>query len=419
MTAINNLFLAAVMLPQLQASGPQTNSGGNTDVFAAMFKKAADSGKMPAETVQGAKPQSKQFAAVDLPKEQPLLELEEEPTDEIPDELIALMAATIPPVIQEQTPITVEVTTPDVIPAAEATVSTVLEPAIITDTAADTVSVVSSLESNKEIDAPTDNTANVHVQEFTTPVEIVTPEQTARMPQTTGQLELPEEDVLPKTNTAATIEPDVPCPLENENNSLEVTRDTPAKHENEQEKPKPDTRVFGNSQPVDISPERVIAADQLSQAVETAPPQTATVETLYNTLIDSIYTASTSESKYMEIQLKPEFLGKVAIQLTLGDAGLEIKIKANDAGVKGLIADQLTQLTSSLNDKGVKVTNVDVVFANVADHSYDGSAPHQQQPHQSGRSSQSTSLGFGIGFTEELDAVTIVDAGMASVEYKV
>ena len=400
MTAINNLFLAAGMLPQLQASGSKANSSENADAFAAMFRRSSDSGGVPLEPIQGANPCTVQVAATDLPEEQPLLELED---DDIPEELLALVAAVITPVIQEQVIIPGEGTIPDAIPSAD----------IIAEIDAN---VVSNLESNKEIEAPAENKdVNVNVQEFKTP------ELTARMPQTSEQPELPDEDVLPKTETAAKTETDVPCPLENENNKIESKSETaPAssKRENEQEKPPQDTRVFGNSQPVDISPERVISTEQLSQTVETAP-QTATVDTLYNTLVESVYTASTSESKFMEIQLKPEFLGKVAIQLTLGDAGLEIKIKADDAGVKGLIANQITQLTSSLKDKGVEISNVEVVFANVADHSYDGSAPRQQNSQQPGRSSRNISLDFGLGFTEELDAVTVVDAGMASVEYRV
>ena len=418
MTAINNLFLTAGMLPQLQA--PASKSGGdvNADMFAAVFKRAADSGGIPPETVNCTKPQTFQNSATDFPGEQPLTEPpDDEPPDEIPDELMALMATVIPPVIQEQAPVSIEVMSSDTAVSADLTAAS-------SNATALPANVVSVLESNKEIEAPAEKPAeNVNIQDFTLPPETTAPEQTARMPQTSESIPLPEEDAKAKPTEAKTAEQVVPCPLENENNAIESKPDTsPASsdRESKQEKPPHDTRVFGNSQPIDISPERLIAAEQLSQTTEAAPPQTATVDTLYSTLVDSVYTASTSESKYMEIQLKPEFLGKVAIQLTLGDMGLEIKIKANDAGVKGLIADQITQLTSSLNDKGVKISSVDVVFANIADHSYGGSSPQQQQDTRRSHSpGSSINVGFGIGFTEEMDAVSVVDAGISSVEYRV
>ena len=397
MTAITNLFLTSGALLQLQASGTKADSG-DRDGFAAMFRRASDTSRASPESIHGATLRPTRGKPVAIFEKQSFTEpTGNDAPEDIPDELAALVAAAIPPVIHEQVTDPAAGQNPDAISIT------------------DTTNVVSSLESNKEIEAPADNAAATG-QEFTLPTGVAAQEQTARMPQTSGQTKLPEEDV--KTDSGAADNASVLCPLENENNKAEKNSDAPAKREGEQEKPR-DTRVFGQSQTVDISPERFVATEQLSRTVEAAP-QTATVDTLYNTLVESVFTASTSESKFMEIQLKPEFLGKVAVQLTLGDAGLEIKIKAEDAGVKGLIADQITQLTSSLNDKGVKISAVEVVFANVTDHSYDGSSSHHQDtPQPKNVHSRNVNIGFGVGFTEEADSVSVVDAGLSSVEYRV
>ena len=415
MTAINNVFLSAGLFPQLQAQGSRSGGGdeGNSDGFAAMFRRAAEGNRGSPEIIRGTVPRTDRTSLAKLtPQELPAAELlaeliEDEPAQEVPDELLALIAAVVPPVIQEQA------TDP---PPAPLTTDTTILAASTTDA----TQVVSSLESNKEIDAPADNAAATD-QEFTIPANVAAQEQTARMPQPSGQTEITEHDTAETKPFAETAESGVPCPLENENNKAISRDDTAPGNEKNRDERQNDqaARVFGQSQTVDISPERLHATEQLSRTAEAAP-QTATVDSLYNTLVDSVFTASTSDAKFMEIQLKPEFLGKVAVQLTLGDAGLEIRIKAEDLGVKGLIADQITQLTSSLNDKGVKVSAVDVVFANVSDHSYNGGSSHQQDARKSKQTaSGSINIGFGIGFTEDADGVSVVDTGIASVEYSV
>ena len=411
MTALNNVLPLAVFFPQFQTQGARSDiDSGNSDGFAATFRQAAEASRGSPESIQGANPQSGQDAPVVSAQEPtastPLTEPhEDEPTEDVPDELLALVASVMQPITADQ-PIEQEIDTNT-----------------ITDT--DSTYVVSGLESNKEIEAPADN-APATGQEFILPAEATVTEHMARMPQPSGQTEIPEEDATAKTEsakpTAAQADTGAPCPLENENNKAVNHDDAQPNHDEKREKSQtePETRVFGQAQTVDISPERLHASEQLSQTAESTP-QTATVETLYDKLVDSIFTASTTDSKFMELQLKPEFLGKVAVQLTLGDAGLEIRIKAEDVGVKGLIADQITQLTTSLNDKGVKVSAVEVVFANATDHSYDGSGSHQQDAHRAARtnSSRSTNIGFGIGFTEDEDSVSIVDTGISSVEYSV
>lgn len=437
MIVLNNLFCSFGSLPTAQVSAKPEVKSSEPDGFSAMYKRAAEaSGIESPESVQGAQPKQNEQITGEAPQsenklpEEPDVKIPEEVQDELPEapeeetelpnELLALQAAVIPPIIQEQPTGEVPEGESDDILIPQITGEE--SPPVIEE---DNTQVVLGLESNKDIDASkTQTEVKSQEPEFTLETKDA-PEQTARMPQQTEMEEIPEQDATVKQEQAPvqTADDGAPCPLETENNTKQQQfegseEQTGRQDDKPQEKQTEDTRVFGQSQPVDISPERVIAADQLSQAAEAAP-QTATVETLYDTLVESIFTQSTSESQFMEIQLKPEFLGKVAIQLSLGDSGLEIKIKAEDASVKGLISDQVTQLTSSLNDKGVKVTAIEVVYANVTDHSYDGSN-HQRQDAQRAETAKSNlKVGFGIGFTEDENEVSVIDAGISSVEYRV
>ena len=423
MTAINNFFPAVGISVPAPAQGARSESGNsNSDGFGAMFERAAGESRTSADPGRAWGSETKRSQKPPSAGEGPYVETPEKPPpdEDLADGAMALAAIVMPPVIQAPNTVDVTDAAADSAPA-DMTVMTAdmtVEQggsAIVADTP-DIAQVVSNLESNKEIDAP----AADHVTagpESGSATATAQPEQTARMPQTPGNI--PEEDAVKTEAETAPADTGAPCPLESENNT-ERNSGAPDRHGREREDPKPqDTRVFGESQTVDISPERLISSEQLSETVEAAP-QTAAVETLYDTLVESIFTASTSESKFMEIQLKPEFLGKVAIQLTLGDSGLEIKIKADDAGVKSLIAGQITQLTASLSDKGVKVASVDVIFANVADRSFDGSNHQRQDARQAGAGfAGSARIDFGFGFTEDGDEVSVIDTGISSVEYRV
>lgn len=75
----------------------------------------------------------------------------------------------------------------------------------------------------------------------------------------------------------------------------------------------------------------------------------------------------TGEFKSMEMQLYPEHLGKVGVQVAVRDGVVTAQISAETEAVKKVIEAQLISLKESFSNQGLKVENVEVT---VASHSY-------------------------------------------------
>lgn len=69
-----------------------------------------------------------------------------------------------------------------------------------------------------------------------------------------------------------------------------------------------------------------------------------------------------SEFKSMEMQLHPEHLGKVGIQVVSRDGAVTATISAETEAVKRVLEAQLLTLKDNLNNQGLKVDNVEVVI---------------------------------------------------------
>ncbi|MCL1829499.1 MAG: flagellar hook-length control protein FliK [Oscillospiraceae bacterium] len=208
-----------------------------------------------------------------------------------------------------------------------------------------------------------------------------------------------------------------PCPLENKNDAARKETQYPAEREKEDGSESNRSEPRALPAPADIAPERIASTESLAQAAQAAP-RTATPATLFDALVESI---TAPDSNNMEIQLKPEFLGKVAISLALGGEGLEIKIKADEAAAGRLLAGQITQLSESLTEKGVKVSSIDVVYTGVSEHAFGGYRPKgDAQPEESRYTggAETANINFGFGFTEEPQRISMIDAGLSSIEFR-
>ena len=73
------------------------------------------------------------------------------------------------------------------------------------------------------------------------------------------------------------------------------------------------------------------------------------------------------EGRYdFEVTLKPEFLGKVNIKLTMEDGVIRMQIKTDDMSVRGMLTDQASSLQNALKEKGITLTSVDVTYESQA-----------------------------------------------------
>ena len=152
-----------------------------------------------------------------------------------------------------------------------------------------------------------------------------------------------------------------------------------------EEKPIDDRRFPG------IAPERAASADALRAEPARTRDAAPAVEqqNLFDVMVERMTSAQENGVKMLEIQLKPDFLGKVSIQLALSESGLHARIHAEDQNVRGALNGQIARLIESLSEKGIRVSAVEVAYPGVTDHQgFDRPSPHRQHPderHDNGR----------------------------------
>ena len=111
--------------------------------------------------------------------------------------------------------------------------------------------------------------------------------------------------------------------------------------------------------------EAVPVAKDVAIEVETHEAAQYTKENVLR-IVDKVSTQS-AEGRYdFDVELKPDFLGKVRIKLTMEDGSIRMQIKTDDMSVKGMLSDQVSSLKSELNEKGITLTNVDIMYENQA-----------------------------------------------------
>ncbi|MDR0936207.1 MAG: flagellar hook-length control protein FliK [Oscillospiraceae bacterium] len=134
-----------------------------------------------------------------------------------------------------------------------------------------------------------------------------------------------------------------------------------------------------NGQTIDLAPRQVFAQAQTEAAKPVSEIQDVRPNEIFNRLVESAQLIKDVDGSSITMQLKPEHLGKVALQVALnGEGTLNLKITAEDPNVRGMLNTQLAKLVETLSEKGLKIASADVVYTGVADNNY-GEANRQRQ----------------------------------------
>ena len=209
-------------------------------------------------------------------------------------------------------------------------------------------------------------------------------------------------------------------PLENENDAVPKTERKEKTYSETSDAAQNTADDVVNNVPPPLSegirPER-FQADQQMKQVTHAP---VSADNLFDEMVSRIEMARTETQQTMTIQLKPEFLGKVALEIAMDAAGLHVKINAADPGVRGMINGQINALIESLENKGIEVVAVEVAYTGVDNGDLkDPRGGHHAQP---GRSKRISALD-DIDNAEIIAAFTTetlehyLEAGVSTVEY--
>jgi len=109
------------------------------------------------------------------------------------------------------------------------------------------------------------------------------------------------------------------------------------------------------------------AAAQANAAPDTGSAQPAESTFVRDNVIRIVDRASAHvrEGRYeFDVELKPEFLGKVSIRLTMQDGEIRMQIRAEDPAVRGMFSDQANELVSAMKEKGIVLSGVDITQQN-------------------------------------------------------
>ena len=214
-------------------------------------------------------------------------------------------------------------------------------------------------------------------------------------------------------------------PLENENDTVPVigakekqnseTGGNTTKNNNG----KPQEAAVANTVPftADIKPERFRADQQMIRAAD-VPIRS---ENLFEEMVSRIETMQTESRQTMTIQLKPEFLGKVALEIAMDAAGLHVRINAANNDVRGAINGQIDALVESLELKGIEVAEVEVAYTGADNSAFADSNKNQAQPDNHRRSYRATAIEDSAAFYAVMPAETLeyyLDTGVSSVEFR-
>jgi flagellar hook-length control protein FliK len=108
--------------------------------------------------------------------------------------------------------------------------------------------------------------------------------------------------------------------------------------------------------------------------------ETAAARQAFDSIVDRITSMTNSSQKEMEISLKPDFLGKVVIKLSMdGGGSLIAKISASNPKVQDAMMNQAGALQSSLEAQGLKDVRIVVTSSAVADASLQQQADRRGQ----------------------------------------
>lgn len=124
----------------------------------------------------------------------------------------------------------------------------------------------------------------------------------------------------------------------------------------------PQTPVVGAGAEASATTSKTPHADA---AQEMAEPQKATSDFVKDNVIRIVDKASASvhEGRYeFDVDLKPDFLGKVSIKLTMEGGEIRMHVRTDDPTVKGMFSDQTSSLQNALKEKGIVISNVDVSY---------------------------------------------------------
>lgn len=121
------------------------------------------------------------------------------------------------------------------------------------------------------------------------------------------------------------------------------------------------------TQVTDHTPNMVLTSEQpVEEVVPTMEDESylsVDAMDLIEQFAENVKTSISEGTSSMEMQLNPEHLGKVYLQISSKEGEIHAQIAANNEAVKNALETQVAELRESLNQAGVKVNSIEVTVA--------------------------------------------------------
>jgi flagellar hook-length control protein FliK len=275
----------------------------------------------------------------------------------------------------------------------------------------------------KTSDEQTESYAQVQKAATEIPKQVQNGEVTARTPSTEDSEKKSTSEINSKSSDFGDL-----SPLENENDTAPVKEqpkqsfnDMTNSKSRENEAETPVNNIHAPLSDEGIRPERLQAEEQLKSAALDPPVK---AENLFEEMVQRVEMMKTDSTRTMTIQLRPDYLGEVALELVSDAAGMHVKIEAANSDVRSMINAQVTALIESLEQKGIEVAEVEVTYTgiDIGAHNTGPKGDNAQTSNNSGnnngyrRDMRPERMDYYAGLKIDV-AEYYLDIGVSSVEF--
>lgn len=141
--------------------------------------------------------------------------------------------------------------------------------------------------------------------------------------------------------------------------------------------------------------------NKLSEVLEQSGNTETESVKIIKQIVNEIKLTVKQDMTKFEMQLNPEHLGKVSLQVVSKDGAITAQIAAGNAAVKEAIESQITVLKQSLEEQGIKVESIEVT---IASHGFEQNNQGNENDFENNNSKKSSSLrNFDGSQDEELE----------------
>lgn len=219
----------------------------------------------------------------------------------------------------------------------------------------------------KEVDDAAKQTEQAETQ-----TSVSQTEETAEN-QTDGETEMEKGDI----NTSEKQEPEVKSQADTKSEQTQVSYQTT-------------TQTVNNGQTVEV--------------VQTVTQTQVDVENILRQISQMTKISVTQAQSSIEMQLNPENLGKVYLQVISKEGAITAQIAAQNEAVKQVLESQIAVLKENMNQQGMKVEAIEVT---IASHEFEQNLEGQQEHTSKGQQEQEKTSRRGINLNrlDELDGL--------------